>query len=65
MAKTDKMLAEANCELMRKEAQLLALGLGLEEKESVEEIGEKEVEVMWFRKWVLSYCSYLYEYIIR
>ena len=46
MAKTDKMLAEANCELMRKEAQLLALGLGLEEKESVEEIGEKEIEVM-------------------
>ena len=33
MAKTDKMLAEANCELMRKEAKLLALGLGLEEKE--------------------------------
>ena len=65
MAKTDKMLAEANCELMRKEAQLLALGLGLEEKESVEEIGEKEVEVMWRQKWVLSNCSYFYEYIIR
>ena len=65
MAKTDKMLAEANCELMRKEAKLLALGLGLEEKESVEEIGEKEVEVMWRQKWVLSNCSYFYEYIIR
>lgn len=29
MAKTDKMLAEANCQLMRKEAKLLAMGLGL------------------------------------
>ena len=45
MLKTDKMLSEANCQLMRKEAKILAMGLGLHEKDELEPIAEEEVSI--------------------